>query len=206
MTFRITPGMTHGGSQFTPQQWGQALTYLATSDDKEMVATRAYIGLLYGGPVLGRAFAATKGVRTGMSWIRNPVMMYVANFGRTNLQRSLARGALGISKGIRYANYAGWIASPFMTYHYAKRGEYDKAILTWYGPPGTVWVYNRVTKKFEKKPPRKGYAQTGMPTNQPRVVKSKKMSEAQKMRLWRMGLRWCKTHQRYDRCSLRARR
>lgn len=35
--------------------------------------------------------------------------------------------------------------------------------------------------------------------------KPSKMSNAQKMRLWRMGLRWCKTHGRYDRCSLRER-
>lgn len=33
----------------------------------------------------------------------------------------------------------------------------------------------------------------------------KKMGNSQKMRLWRMGLRWCKKHNRYDRCSLRER-
>lgn len=37
----------------------------------------------------------------------------------------------------------------------------------------------------------------------PEVKKKKpsKMSEAQKKRLWRMGLRWCRKHQRYDRCK-----
>lgn len=37
----------------------------------------------------------------------------------------------------------------------------------------------------------------------PEVKKKKpsKMSDAQKKRLWRMGLRWCKKHQRYDRCK-----
>ena len=41
----------------------------------------------------------------------------------------------------------------------------------------------------------------------PEVKKKKpsKMSDAQKKRLWRMGLRWCNKHKRYDKCSLRAR-
>lgn len=158
-----------------------------------------------GGGVVTTVATKTKGVRTGLSWVRNPALMYVANFGRTNLQRSLARGALGVGKAVRYVNYGAFIASPFMTYRYYKKGEYDKAIINWFGPPGSVWVYNRAEKMFEKEPSRQKYSQTGMPTNQPRVVKSKKMSEAQKMRLWRMGLRWCKTHRRYDRCSLRER-
>jgi hypothetical protein len=40
----------------------------------------------------------------------------------------------------------------------------------------------------------------------PEVKKKKpsKMSDAQKKRLWRMGLRWCNKHKRYDKCSLRA--
>jgi len=38
-----------------------------------------------------------------------------------------------------------------------------------------------------------------------RKSKPKKMSAKQKKRLWRMGLRWCNKHRRYDKCSLRAR-
>ena len=35
----------------------------------------------------------------------------------------------------------------------------------------------------------------------PSKKKPSKMPSAQKKRLWRMGLRWCKKHQRYDRCG-----
>ena len=91
--------------------------------------------LVVGGGAVRTVATKTKGVRTGLSWVRNPALMYVANFGRTNLQRSLARGALGVGKAVRYANYGAFIASPFMTYRYYKKGEYDKAIINWFGPP-----------------------------------------------------------------------
>ena len=88
-------------------------------------------------------------------------------------------------------------------------GQYTKAGLVWFGPPGSLLAY----EKYKGKPD-KGQVQPA--TVQPTVVESKtkpapskkkpsKMSAKQKKRLWRMGLRWCRKHNRYDRCSLRER-
>lgn len=203
LNIQITPGMTHGGSQFTPQQWGEGLKTLAFSNEPEHVAVRTYIGLLYGGVALK---AIPSGVKLGLAYRRNPVLMILANHAKHAGVRFGATAMLQGSKAIRYAGYVQMSISPLMTYKYVKRGDYTRAALAYYGPPGTVWAYNKMTQQYEK---------TGETSQKPvrsttsRVRPGKKpsqISSAQKKRMWRMGLRWCKKHNRYDRCSLRARR
>lgn len=196
--------MTQGGSQFTPKQWGQALQTLAFSDKPEHQATRLYIGLLYGG-VAYKAIPA--GVKLGLSYRRNPVLMILANHAKNAGVRFGATAMLQGSKALRYANYVQMSISPLMTYKYVKRGDYKRAALAYYGPPGSVWVYNQTTRQYEntgqttQKPVRSTSRRVERPPKKP-----SKISSAQKKRMWRMGLRWCKKHNRYDRCSLRARR
>lgn len=198
--------MTHGGSQFTPQQWGEAVTTLAFSDEPEHQAVRLYIGLLYGGAAVS---LIPKGVSLGLSYHRAPILTLLANHASSGGIRFAARGMLQGSKAVRYAGYIQASISPFMTYKYAKRGDYKRAALAYFGPPGTVWLYNRSTKQYEqqpgptKKPVRSLQSKIDRPGEK---KKPSKISSAQKKRMWRMGLRWCKKHNRYDRCSLRARR
>jgi hypothetical protein len=195
--------MTHGGSQFSPEQWGTALKTLAFSDEPEYQATRLYIGLLYGGTAIK---AIPKGVSLGLSYHRAPILTLLANHASSGGVRFAASSMLQGSKAIRYAGYVQASISPFMTYKYAKRGDYKRAALAYFGPPGTVWVYNKVTKQYEKQPESTSKSVRTSKTDRPgKKKKPSKISSAQKKRMWRMGLRWCKKHNRYDRCSLRAR-
>lgn len=195
--------MTQGGSQFSPEQWGKALKTLAFSDEPEYQAARLYIGLLYGGAAVK---AIPKGVSLAYSYRRAPILTLLANHASSGGVRFAAASMLQGSKAIRYAGYVQASISPFMTYKYASRGDYRRAALAYFGPPGTVWVYNKVTKQYEKQPESTSKSVRSSKTVRPgEKKKPSKISSAQKKRMWRMGLRWCKKHNRYDRCSLRAR-
>lgn len=196
--------MTHGGSQFTPEQWVEGAKTLAFSDEPEYQAARLYIGLLYGGTAVK---AIPKGVSLAYSYRRAPILTLLANHASSGGVRFAAASMLQGSKAIRYAGFVQASISPFMTYKYASRGDYRRAALAYFGPPGTVWVYNKVTKQYEKQPESTSKSERSSKTVRPgEKKKPSKISSAQKKRMWRMGLRWCKKHNRYDRCSLRARR
>lgn len=199
MNIKITPGMTAGGTKFTPQQWAEAGVQLATGQSREMQVARGMIVLSYA-PVVKTASAP---IRLGMAYRKNPALMILANHATRGSVRSAAGAMLTGSKAIRYAGYIQMTLNPLLTYKYAKKGDYKRAAMTYFGPPGTVWVYNRTTRQYEKesivqpkvvkKPIRRGKMPSEMPADQ-------------KRRLRRMGLRWCRKHGRYDRCSLRERR
>lgn len=194
MNIKITPGMTAGGSQFTPQQWAKAGTELATGQSREMQVARGAIVLAYA-PL---AMTASAPIRLGLAYRKNPALMILANHASRGAVRSAAGAMLTGSKAIRYAGYIQMTLNPLLTYRYAKKGDYKRAALTYFGPPGTVWVYNRATRQYEKKS-----------TKQPEVVKTSRrrgkmpseMPADQKRRLRRMGLTWCRRHGRYDRCK-----
>lgn len=138
----------------------------------------------------------TAKARTVMSWIRHPVANYAVRHGSPMVARG-SSAYLYTSKVIRYTGYTAFLLDPFATVYYTRRGEYDKAIIQAFGPPGSVYVYGKLVKheaEIEKEVISK-------PKKKP-----SQMSQKQKKRLWRMGLRWCKKHGRYDKCSLRARR
>ncbi len=148
----------------------------------------------------------TKPARVVLSWVRHPVMNSLATYGRTAPIRFGANFYLQASKAYRYTNYVAFAYSPFATFHYLKAGEHEKAMIHYFGPPGSVLIYEKLFEQAESngtvspgKPPRK-LPGSGGPKEKPA-----KMPQAQRMRLWRMGLRWCRKHNRYDRCSLRAR-
>lgn len=183
------------------------------------------VSIGYGVPAAAGYYARTSGARLALSYYRAPVLTLLANHARSGTVRWAARASLGVSRTARYAGYAASIVNPFMTYKYLRREDYTRAAISYYGPPGTVWVYNRALGIFEKSS-RQPYATRDMPSSRkvdgwnpkelsdPRdkfpartkvVKKSKKMSKVQRNRLWRMGLRWCPRHKRYDKCSLRAR-
>lgn len=163
------------------------------------------VSLGYGVPIAAGYYGRTAGARLAMSYYRAPILTLAANHARSGTVRWAARSTLGVSRGARYAGYAAAIMNPFMTYKYLRRGDYTRAAISFYGPPGTVWVYNRALGIFEKDT-RQPYAARSMPSSKPRDSKmKKKMSKEQRNRLWRMGLRWCPRHKRYDKCSLRAR-
>lgn len=192
MNIKITPGMTAGGTKFTPQDWAYAAKQLAFGQSTEMKVARGAIVLAYA-PV---AASATAPIRLGLAYRRNPALMILANHASRGSVRSAAGAMLTGSKAIRYAGYIQMTLNPLLTYKYARKGDYKRAALTYFGPPGTVWVYNRTARQYERKS-----------TEQPAVVKPVKKAKmpsqipaAQKRRMWRMGLRWCKRHGRYDRC------
>lgn len=166
-----------------------SLKFVPKPGSPEFWATLAVAG------VGGGFLHVTKPARVALSWIRHPVANYAKHYGGHYTARA-ASAYLTASKGVRYVGYAALVADPLVTYHYYRKGQYDKAVISHFGPPGAVYIYGKLVSNDED-----------FIIKQPVVVKSKKtkMSEKQRMRLWRMGLRWCKRHKRYDRCSLRER-
>lgn len=166
--------------------------------------------LMVTGAGLGVA-RATAPARTAVSWVRNPVAKYLSVYRSGTLLGTSAKVYLQASKGLRYVNYVAFAMNPLATYHYIKNDEYDKAMIQYFGPIGSVYIYNKFTESRGKGggPQARTRLREDTRTRRPgskRTSKKAKMPEKQRMRLWRMGLRWCKQHKRYDRCSLRARR
>ena len=187
-----------------PPTLGQSLGIDVTPEWAPAPGTPGFWGsLALAGTGLG-AHRATAPVRGAMTWVRHPVAKYLAVYRSST---ALGRGAkiyLQASKGMRYVNYAAFAMNPLATYHYYKNEEYDKAIVQYFGPVGSVWVYTKLRPQPRGKvggPQARKRLREDTRTRQPN-----KLPERQRMRLWRMGLRWCKQHKRYDRCSLRARR
>ena len=182
--------------------WGTAAGDIVYGRTPEGEFARTAIVTAWGGLAVGSAMKATAGIRLGMSYYRNPALMILANHARSGAVRSAAGAMLQGSKAIRYAGYIQMSLNPLMTYKYARRGDYRRAALNYFGPVGTVWVYNKMTRQYEKDTKQPSVVK---PIRKLKTKKPSKISEAQKKRMWRMGLRWCKKHQRYDRCSLRGR-
>ncbi len=164
-------------------------------------------GTLAVASVGGYAAHVSKPARVVLSWVRHPVANSLSTYGRTAPIRFGAKLYLQASKAYRYTNYVAFAYSPFATYHYLKAGEHEKAMIQYFGPPGSVYIYEKYFEKTESmdtvapgEPPRR------LPGRGEPKEKSAKMPQAQRMRLWRMGLRWCNKHNRYDRCSLRVRK
>lgn len=155
----------------------------------------------------GYAAHVTRPARVVLSWVAHPLANLLSAHGRTAPIRYGAKFYLQASKAYRYSNYVAFAYSPFATFHYLKAGEHEKAMIHYFGPPGSVHIYEKFFEQTESmdtvapgKPIRR-LPRKGAPKEKP-----VKMPQAQRMRLWRMGLRWCKKHNRYDRCSLRARK
>ena len=171
--------------------------YVPAPGTPEFWAALAVSGLGLG------AHRATAPIRGAMTWVRHPVAKYLAVYRSGT---ALGRGAtmyLQASKGLRYANYVAFAMNPLATYHYLKNEEYDKAMIQYFGPIGSVYIYNKFTESRGKGGGPEARTRLREDT---RTRRPGKMPEKQRMRMWRMGLRWCKQHKRYDRCSLRARR
>ncbi len=158
------------------------------------------VGLVYGSLGMAAVAVRTSGVRLGISYWRSPYATILAQHGRSTAWRNTGTALLFGGKVYRYAGYHQFIQQPFATLHYLREGEYERAMIQYFGPIGSVYIYNKFTES--QKP--------GVKPELPRRIRpSRKPSEVpkkQKMRLWRMGLRWCRKHGRYDRCSLRARK
>ncbi len=173
-------------------------------------ATGTALLVVAAAPFAGSAYSSTAPARLALSYHRKPVLTIMANHAKNGIVRAAARGGLGVSKGYGILVLASTIANPFMSVKYAMRGDLKRAALAHYGPPGAVWVYNRREQRMERTD-REAFRSVSVPssrssrTTSTGKLKKKKMPQKQKNRLWRMGLRWCPKHKRYDKCSLRAR-
>ena len=169
------------------------------------------VGLGYAAPLVAGYYSRTAAVRLAISYSRKPMLTIAANHARSGIVRAAARCGLGVSKAYGLTVLASRIANPFMSIKYAMRGDLKRAALAHFGPPGAVWVYNRHEQRMERTD-RDAFRSVSVPSSKSsRTTSSRKpknqkgISRAQKNRLWRMGLRWCPKHKRYDKCSLRAR-
>ena len=112
---------------------------------------------------------------------------------------------------------------------YLQEGDLKRGAISAFGPVGSVFLYNRLTRDPSSVEILDPYSQIAVPTNVRQLMKFQKaggrrsvatsgkaqangrprqpsqIPAKQKKRMWRMGLRWCRKHQRYDKCSLRAR-
>lgn len=166
------------------------------------IAATAFIG----GPVVGRVATFTKPVRNVLTWIKHPIAKTLATQTSYKSVQMGARGYLGGMKAIRYTGYVASVYSPFETYRYLTEGDYKRAALQWYGPPGTVYMYNYLTMEPINSSARmEEIKQLSKPNKNAKPLTSKKkrssMTAKQRRRLNRMGLRYCPTHRRYDRCA-----
>jgi hypothetical protein len=157
-----------------------------------------------GAGTLGKAYKVRGGIGGGISLSRTLARpggtagFIVQQTGKTVASRAKGVGVMALGR-----MYSRSILAE--TSKLAYDGEYKEAALQWFGPPGSLLIYERMTSK-----PGQSFRPT---TLQPKVVQSKpkpgkkpsKMPAVQKKRLWRMGLRWCRKHGRYDKCSSRAR-
>ena len=168
------------------------------------------VGLGYAAPLVAGYYGRTAAVRLAISYSRKPMLTIAANHAKSGIVRAAARGGLGVSKAYGLTVLASRIANPFMSIKYAMRGDLKRAALAHFGPPGAVWVYNRHEQRMERTD-RDAFRSVTVPSSRTSRTtssgksKKKKISQKQKNRLWRMGLRWCPKHKRYDKCSLRAR-
>ena len=204
-----------------------------TMESRYMVAEGGLtiVSLGIGGAGYAKVAAKTKPARNLYSWVKHPIANYLSRAGIDYVSRG-ASIYLKTSKVYRRISLAAFLANPLATIYYIRKGEYDKAVISHYGPPGSVWIYNRLKPgdpghtliEIERtRTPYDGFGSIvslkgdhtlgkiaqGSKTVysvKPVAKKPSKMPQKQKMRLWRMGLRWCKKHQRYDKCSLRPRR
>ena len=174
-------------------------------------ATGAALLTIAAAPFVGHAYSSTAQVRLAVSYGRKPILTIAANHAKSGIVRAAARGGLGVSKTYGLAVLASAVMNPFMSIKYAMRGDLKRAAIAHYGPPGALWVYNRREQRMERPvrdPIRAVVQPSNLPTRTPspgKPKKTKRIPQAQKNRLWRMGLRWCPKHKRYDKCSLRAR-
>ena len=112
---------------------------------------------------------------------------------------------------------------------YLQEGDLKRGALAAFGPVGTVFLFNVMTNDPSKVEILDPYSQISVPSNIREMQKTRSSGSAkqgwksaprskgtsgrqpsqipakQKKRMWRMGLRWCRRHHRYDKCSLRAR-
>lgn len=165
-------------------------------------------GAFVGAPVVARFATATRPVRNIMTWINHPIAKTLATRSSYKSVQLGAQGYLHGMKAVRYTSYAAGVYSPFETYRYLKAGDIKRAGLQWWGPPGTVYVYNQLTMDPVNSPARmEELKKLGMPGKTRKAkpsLKTKKkssMTAKQRRRLNRMGLRYCPVHRRYDRCA-----
>ncbi len=174
---------------------------LTPKESKALLAVVAGPFALWGGTVaVSSMLASTSAIRLGLSYYRSPLPTLLAYEGRSAFARASGRAILLSGRAYRYAGYYQFLSNPFATLKYLKEGEYAKAMIQYFGPVGSVFVYNKFTgsqKTTEKRV---------VPRQTRKSRKPSQIPKKQKMRLWRMGLRWCRQHGRYDRCSLRARK
>lgn len=120
-------------------------------------------------------------------------------------------------------------AGRFEVLSYVAERDLERAAVAAFGPVGSIFLYNRLRTEPKSVEILDPYTQIAAPTNVRQLMtfqslgggesvrqelsgrtttakrKPSQIPAKQKKRMWRMGLRWCRKHQRYDKCSLRAR-
>ena len=214
MMIQIKPSMFNPSLDRDPMTTQrEAAHWLLHDQSTEAKVVRGVILLsgtaFIGGPVVGRVATFTQPVRNILTWIKHPIAKSLATQTSYRSVQMGARGYLTGMKAIRYTGYAAAVYSPFETYRYLTEGDYKRAALQWYGPPGTVYMYNKLTMEPVNSQARmeelkKGSRKSKNQDRRSAASKSKKkssMTAKQRRRLNRMGLRYCPTHRRYDRCA-----
>ena len=98
----------------------------------------------------GYTMHVTSPARVIVSWVRNPVANLLSTQGRTATIRFGANFYLQASKAYRYTNYVAFAYSPFATFHYLKAGEHEKAMIHYFGPPGSVMIYEKLFEQAHR--------------------------------------------------------
>lgn len=157
--------------------------------------------------VTGGVHTRTAALRSAYTWSVSPGPKLMVEFGG----RSAVVGHTMLygSKAYRVAKFGQFVSNPLMTFNYFREGDYTRAALSYYGPLGTVYLYNYLVDE-EKKATRSPYSQERQPTNKTSSKKKKTSTKSsgksskQRKSTYRRSKRartWCYTHRRWDNCS-----
>ncbi len=157
--------------------------------------------------VTAGAYTRTAALRSALAWASSPGPKLLVEFGGRSA--IIGHTALYASKAYRVAKFGQFVSNPLMTYNYFRQGDYTRAALSYYGPLGSVYLYNYLVDE-EKKATRSPYSQERQPTNKTSSkkkktsTKSSKKSSKKSKRTYRRSKRartWCYTHKRWDNCT-----
>ncbi len=155
------------------------------------------VGTVVGiGAIAGSAYSATATARSIVTLARSPVLGSIAISGHR--LSTAARGLLLTKKLYRYAAFGLWVYNPLATFNYIRDGEYTKAAISFYGPAGSVYLYNHIIEDdlvSERQP----YAQKRVSTNLSKSKSSKKKGKSSQRRSTGRPP-WCQRHRTYHYC------
>lgn len=136
-------------------------------------------------------------------WYRSPILKTAKYLG--------VRGAsalYGASRVYASGKLGAAIANPLQTYHLVRTGQYDRAVVNFYGPIGSLLIYDRLREHYGRSSTGSNYYDLVAESDTPSATKdtpvvSTKSRRRGRRKSGRKG-RYCRKHKKYDWCYKRT--